>query len=91
MYSVQDLYPNHDILLIGHSLGATLASLVGRTLDLPVIAFGSPGDSLAMNRLHILNFDQVERKTWHFGHTADPIYMGECNVNLECIFLGYNE
>ena len=51
--NVTYLYPNANIWVIGHSLGGSLASLVGVTFGAPVVAFEAPGEKLAAARLHI--------------------------------------
>ncbi|KAF5373746.1 hypothetical protein D9758_000709 [Tetrapyrgos nigripes] len=47
------LYPTSNIWLVGHSLGGALASLLGSTYGLPAVAFESPGERLAAQRLHL--------------------------------------
>ena len=86
-------YPNSTIWLTGHSLGGALASLVGRTFGLPVVTFESPGDQLASERLHLPippGLPDYQEAIWHFGHTADPIFMGTCNgASSSCSIAGY--
>ncbi|KAJ4480640.1 Alpha/Beta hydrolase protein [Lentinula edodes] len=48
---LRTLYPNANLWLVGHSLGGALASLLGSTFGLPAIAFESPGERLAAERL----------------------------------------
>ena len=40
-------------LCLGHSLGGALASLVGVTFGVPVVAFEAPAERLAAHRLHL--------------------------------------
>lgn len=47
------MYPDSNIWAIGHSLGGALASLIGVTFGLPVVAFESPGEKMASQRLHL--------------------------------------
>ncbi|EED85227.1 hypothetical protein POSPLDRAFT_33906, partial [Postia placenta Mad-698-R] len=47
------LYPTSTIWLVGHSLGGSLASLLGATFGLPAVAFEAPGERLAAQRLHL--------------------------------------
>ena len=73
----------------GHSLGGSLASLIGLTFGAPVVAFEAPGEKLAASRLHLplpLSLDHIT----HIYHTADPIAMGTCNgVSSSCALGGY--
>lgn len=47
------MYPDANVWLTGHSLGGSLASLIGVTFGLPTVAFEAPGDRLAARRLHL--------------------------------------
>ncbi|KAF9479299.1 alpha/beta-hydrolase [Pholiota conissans] len=47
------IYPNANLWLTGHSLGGSLASLLGATYGLPAVAFEAPGERLAASRLHL--------------------------------------
>lgn len=86
-------YPNSLIWATGHSLGGSLASLVGRTVGIPAVAFEAPGEMLATRRLHLPmppGLPQYLEGIWHFGHTADPIFMGVCNgASSSCSVGGY--
>jgi len=69
--------------LTGHSLGGALASLIGLTFGVPVVTFEAPPERLAAQRLHLPGPPALKPEDmliWHFGHTADPIYMGVCTV-----------
>ncbi|ODV81867.1 alpha/beta-hydrolase [Suhomyces tanzawaensis NRRL Y-17324] len=93
--NVTALYPpeNHTIWVTGHSLGGALASLLGRTYGLPVVAYEAPGEMLATKRLHLPQppgLPKHRENIWHFGNTADPIYMGVCNgASSLCNVAGY--
>jgi putative lipase involved disintegration of autophagic bodies len=52
--NVSYLYPSANIWVVGHSLGGSLASLVGITFGVPVVAFQAPGERLAASRLHLV-------------------------------------
>ncbi|KAK9239709.1 Alpha/Beta hydrolase protein [Lipomyces kononenkoae] len=89
---VTELYPNSSIWLTGHSLGASLCSLVAQTYGVPAVLFGAPGEKLAASRLHLPSWlhPHSERYIWHFGNTADPVFMGTCNGPLSvCAIAGY--
>lgn len=89
------LYPPEttDIWVTGHSLGGALASLLGRTYGLPAVAFEAPGEMLATKRLHLPQAPGIPKHMehiWHFGNTADPIFMGVCNgASSSCNVAGY--
>ena len=93
--NVTKLYPPEttDIWITGHSLGGALASLLGRTYGLPVVAFEAPGEMLATSRLHLPKPPGIPKHLeyiWHFGNTADPIFMGVCNgPSSSCSVAGY--
>lgn len=99
-YNVTELYPNAQIWLVGHSLGGSTGSLLGMTVGQPVVTFEAPGDAMAAKRLGLptppgynLSTQDVHRTSsgvFHFGHTADPLFMGVCNgANSLCSIGGY--
>lgn len=97
--NVTALYPTADIWLAGHSLGGALSSLLGLTYGLPVLTFEAPGEALAATRLGLpappgIDGQPGQRRAmtggFHFGHTADPLYMGTCNsASSFCTIAGY--
>ncbi|SCU92913.1 LAFA_0F13652g1_1 [Lachancea sp. 'fantastica'] len=90
---VAEKYPTSTIWVTGHSLGGALGSLLGRTYGLPVVAFEAPGELLATRRLHLPmppGYPNYLEGVWHFGNTADPIFMGTCNgASSSCSIGGY--
>lgn len=79
--NVTALYPTADLWVTGHSLGGVLSSLIGRTHGVPAVTFQAPGDKLAVERLHLPVSPGVpiwDDHIWQFGHTADPIFTGDC-------------
>ena len=97
--NVTELYPNSQVWLAGHSLGGSTSSLLGLTFGLPVTTFEAPGEALAAARLGLPSppgaypsAPQTRKYTGavHFGHTADPIFMGSCNsATSGCTLGGY--
>ena len=97
--NVTELYPHSNIWLAGHSLGGSVSSMLGLTFGLPVTTFEAPGEALAAARLGLPappdshpNAPQSRQNTgaYHFGHTADPIFMGSCNgATSGCTLGGY--
>ena len=91
------LYPDSDVWFAGHSLGGAVSSLVGLTFGLPVVTFEAPPEALAASRigtptppsLHDTAPQSRELTgAYHFGHTADPIFMGSCNGATSVCYLG---
>ncbi|THC88498.1 hypothetical protein EYZ11_012057 [Aspergillus tanneri] len=100
LYSnVTEIYPDANIWLTGHSLGGAMTSLLGLTYGLPAVTFEAVPEALPAARLglpsppgHDPRLPQLRRYTgaYHFGHTADPVYMGTCNgVGSACTWGGY--
>jgi lipase ATG15 len=93
------IFPDADIWFAGHSLGGSSASLVSLTYGLPVVTFEAPGEAMPAKRLGLptppgyhLGAHQQRASTggYHFGHTADPIFMGTCNTySSVCTIAGY--
>ncbi|CAI2177221.1 4035_t:CDS:2 [Funneliformis geosporum] len=79
---------NTNIYLTGHSLGGSLASLLAINYNLPAFAYQAPGELLYAKRLGLNTTHHSH--IYHFGHTADPIFMGVCNgVASACYHWGY--
>lgn len=100
LYSnVTALYPNANIWMSGHSLGGSVSSMLGLTYGIPVVTFEAVPDALPASRLglpappgHNPSMPQKREFTgaYHFGHTADPIYLGTCNgATASCSYAGY--
>jgi lipase ATG15 len=92
-YNVTQMYPEANIWVIGHSLGGAISSLLGQTYGLPVVAFEAPGEALASERLGLPMPPNGARQSselgvYHFGHTADPIFMGACNGPTSACSIG---
>ncbi|EPB90311.1 hypothetical protein HMPREF1544_02836 [Mucor circinelloides 1006PhL] len=88
---VQKKYKNSTIWITGHSLGGAVASLVGLTYGIPTVTFEIPGDRLASSRLHLPSGSVAKNMPlWHFGHTADPIFVGVCTgPSSSCWYGGF--
>ncbi|KAI5212498.1 hypothetical protein AUEXF2481DRAFT_258680 [Aureobasidium subglaciale EXF-2481] len=98
-HNVTALYPNADIWLTGHSLGGVVSALLGQTFGLPTLTYEAFPDALAAHRLglptppgHRIGSQGVQHHSgiYHFGHTADPVYVGSCNeFDSACTLAGY--
>lgn len=100
LYSnVTERYPNSTIWLTGHSLGGAVSSLLGLTYGDTAVTFEAVPEALAASRLGLPvppgadhERPQTRQNTgaYHFGHTADPVYIGTCNgPTASCSFAGY--
>ncbi|KAI0603185.1 Alpha/Beta hydrolase protein [Biscogniauxia sp. FL1348] len=97
--NVTELYPNSNVWISGHSLGGAVSSFLGLTYGLPVVTFEAVPEALAAGRLGLpvpphADPDHPQTReysgAYHFGHTADPIYIGTCNgATASCSFAGY--
>jgi len=98
-HNVTERYPSSDVWLTGHSLGGVVSSLLGLTYGLPTITFEAFPDALAASRLGLptppgykigAHQSRSNLGIYHFGHTADPIFMGTCNsASSFCTIAGY--
>lgn len=84
-------FNNHEILFTGHSLGGTLAAIMGAIHNKPAISFESPGVENFLQNSNFLenkiNYDNI----YNFGHNADIIFTGKCNGRFSfCYIGGYN-
>lgn len=100
LYSnVTELYPDSNIWLTGHSLGGAVSAMLGLTYGLPVVTFEAVPEALPAGRLGLPvppgsdpSNPQTREYTgaYHFGHTADPVYIGTCNgATASCSYAGY--
>lgn len=100
LYSnVTERYPNSNIWMVGHSLGGAVSSFLGLTYGVPVVTFEAVPEALPASRLGLPvppgadpEVPQARALTgsYHFGHTADPVYIGTCNgATAVCSFGGY--
>lgn len=98
-HNVTDRYPNADVWLSGHSLGGVVSTLLGLTYGLPVMTYEAFPDALAASRLGLptppgyrigAHQSRSDLAIHHYGHTADPVFMGTCDtVSSPCTLAGY--
>lgn len=97
--NVTALYPDATVWLAGHSLGGAVSAMMGLTYGVPALTFQAVPDALPANRLGLpvppgVDPDRPGQREYtgafHFGHNADPIYMGTCNgATASCSYAGY--
>lgn len=75
--NVSTWYPNASLWVVGHSLGGSVASLMGLTFSIPSVSFEAPPQKLAAQRLGLTS--PPHTVDFHIGNTADPVFMGACN------------
>ena len=89
-----ELYPHSNVWLTGHSLGGSISSFLGLTFGLPAVTFEAVPEALPARRLglpvppgSVPDAPQTRQYTgaYHFGQTADPIYMVAIPVYLACL------
>ncbi|KAN0103279.1 autophagy protein atg15 [Hyaloscypha variabilis] len=100
LYSnVTALFPDANVWMAGHSLGGSVSAMIGLTYGVPALTFQAVPDALPATRLGLpvppgVNPDKPAQReytgAYHFGHNADPIYMGTCNgATASCSYAGY--
>ncbi|KAF2745499.1 alpha/beta-hydrolase, partial [Sporormia fimetaria CBS 119925] len=96
-HNVTALYPNAEIWMAGHSLGGAVSSFVALTFGHPAVTFEAVPDAMPAARLglptppgHQVGSMHTRKMTggYHFGHTADPVFMGQCNTAASSCTLG---
>jgi lipase ATG15 len=81
-------YPRSTIWSTAHSLGGSIASLLAIKYDIIAVTFEAPGELLYAQRLG-LDYN-ADRRIYHYGNNADPIFTGTCNgVLSSCSISGY--
>lgn len=98
-HNVTNRYAGHNVWLTGHSLGGAVSSLLGLTYRVPTITFEGYPDALAASRLGLpvppgykagQRQPHLDLPIYHYGHTADPVFMGTCNTAFStCSIAGY--
>ncbi|KAF1837073.1 autophagy related lipase Atg15 [Decorospora gaudefroyi] len=98
-HNVTALYPDAVVWMAGHSLGGSVASFLALTFGHPAVTFEAVPEAMPASRLglpvppgHQIGSLQQRKFTggFHFGHTADPVYMGACNqATSVCTIGGY--
>jgi lipase ATG15 len=103
--AIRSVYPSSiSIWMTGHSLGGSLASLIGLTNNVPVITFEAPGDLLFASRIGLLPHLPPPKDgdttppdysdflaslpIYHFGNSGDPIFLGSCTGTTSSCYWG---
>lgn len=76
------------IYFTGHSLGGMLASIAALLYNKTGASFETPGDLHYIKLAYDDSSVKQNNNFYHFGHTADPIFMGNCGKT--CSLFGYN-
>lgn len=89
----QHKYPHTSFWLSGHSLGGSIASLVGIRRGIPTVTFEAPGERLAALRLGLAKSIDDAMDLSHITHVyndVDPLPQGLCTGALSlCAQAGY--
>ncbi|NBP01496.1 MAG: hypothetical protein EBU90_15420 [Proteobacteria bacterium] len=76
------------IVLAGHSLGGTLATMMGIKYDKQIVTFEAPGEAHYLKLAGLVSESANFNNIYHFGHTADIIFTGRCNGVFSWCYLG---
>lgn len=89
----QHKYPHTSFWLSGHSLGGSVASLVGIRRGIPTVTFEAPGERLAALRMGLVPSIPEALDLSHITHVyndVDPLAQGLCTGSLSlCAQAGY--
>jgi putative lipase involved disintegration of autophagic bodies len=82
-------FANSTVVFTGHSLGGTIATMMGVKYNKSVVTFQSPGERhyFDISGLQYTDTD-VNRNVYHFGHNADTIFTGKCQGPLSWCHTG---
>ncbi|PVU90182.1 hypothetical protein BB561_004997 [Smittium simulii] len=87
-------YPKSNVILTGHSLGGSVASIVALAFGLPAVVFATPGDMMAAKRLKLplpKGKSYADLPIYHIANNSDVIFLGQCNgINSSCFYGGYS-
>jgi lipase ATG15 len=87
--NLESLIKTNNVIFTGHSLGGMLATYLAIKYDKPAVTFETPGTKHYFDGIS-LNYSHAMDKIFHFGHTADPIFMGKCSLRTSiCYIAGY--
>lgn len=86
-----EIIPKNSLnIFIGHSLGGTLATVLGLVYNTFAVTFESPGEKHYFTHTDINYNKDAVNKIYHFGHNADIIFTGNCQGALSwCYLAGY--
>ena len=82
--NIKDDIDFNNIVFTGHSLGGTIATLMGILYNKTAISFQSPGNQYYLDLIGLTAHDNI----YHFGHNADPLFLGNCGKT--CSTFGYH-
>jgi len=73
-------------IFTGHSLGGFLATYLGIRYNRTTITFEAPGTKYYFDKIDLYYNNRTD--IYHFGHTADPIFTGRCNLRSSLCYIG---
>lgn len=87
--NLHDIIDTPDVIFTGHSLGGMLATYLAIKSNKTAVTFETPGTRHYFDGMS-LDYSHAVDKIFHFGHTADPIFMGKCSSRISiCYIAGY--
>lgn len=85
--NLERLIDLNKVIFTGHSLGGFLATYMAIKYNRPAITFETPGTKRYLDLIG-LNYTNASKSIYHFGHNADPIFMGRCNSRSSLCYIG---
>jgi lipase ATG15 len=85
--NLEPIINSNNVIFTGHSLGGLMATYLAIKYNKTAVTFETPGTRHYFDSVS-LDYSGASDKIFHFGHTSDPIFMGNCNLRSSLCYIG---